>query len=573
MRTKTAIICILVFFVAVGYWLENSRSLAPLKESLQSKAVPTGLLRYGTLGKVFARLGVTKAVVNDHSLFKPSENTALATNDGVYQKKQQVGEYLFEINPGGMADLPSSKVIDQEKFIGDWPIISIVTDDDNLYSPEKGIVTNYNGRGQKWERLAYVSYYEDKKLLFATSAGLRLHGGSSRLPKTKEEKQNRLMLPENARKKSPSFRLYFRDDYGINNIPAGLIFGPDAKEIKTLVVHYEKMEIWPFRHCISYDIVNQLGGVAVKAKPAILYLNGEYRGAYFVSEHVSKRQWACRLGHEDFAFYRYKGKSDEDSEKVYKNMVRWAMDRRKKMTLKDAQKHIDVKNLSCFLFALAFCGNTDGFQGAAILETEKPDGKWFWINWDMDGSSFYRKADGREVWEMALPKKNRSGLQPYIFQRLLTESPEYRGFFATLVTNSLNHRITCEYLDSRLEYYDRLGGAIGVEENRFLKGTHFFKYRADYVISQMAEFPFFGVSENYECHLSGPDEAEYIIDGYHERGEYKGTYFKGMPVTIKVENPPKHKQLSHWVINGKKVDVRDLAFQIPSDVTIQAVFK
>lgn len=570
MRTIIVIICVLVFFVAAGFWLENSRSFAPLKESMRSKAVPTELLRYGALGKVLARIGVIKAIPNDHSLFMPTES---AVSDGIFQKKQQVGEYLFEINPGGMTDLPSSKVIDPEKFIGDWPVISIVTDEDNLYSSEKGIVTNYIGRGQQWERLAYVSYYEDKKLLFATSVGIRLHGGSSRLPPTKEEKQNRLMLPENARNKKPSFRLYFRDDYGINNIPSGLIFGPDAKTIKTLVVHYEKMKVWPFRHCLSYDIVNRLGGVAVKAKPAILYLNGKYRGTYFISEHVSKRQWACRLGHEDFAFYRYKGKSDEESEKIYQNMLRWAMDRRKRLTLKEAQKYIDVKNLSCFVFALAFCGNNDGFQGAAILETEKKDAKWFWINWDMDGSGWHQRADTREVWEMALPRKHCSGIQAYLFSRLLTESPEYRLFFANLVTELLNHRIDHEYLDSRLEYYDRLAKAVGVKEEKFLRGGHFFENRADYVRSQMAEFSFFGVSENYECRLKGPDNTEYIIDGYHEHAGYKGKYFKGMSITVKVKKSPKHKRFSHWLVNEKRVDRHDLIYQILSDTTIQAVFK
>ena len=120
----------------------------------------------------------------------------------------------------------------------------------------------------------------------------------------------------------------------------------------------------------------------------------------------------------------------------------------------------------------------------------------------------------------------------------VNESPEYRAFFAKLVMDSFNHRITYEYLDSRLEYYDRLGEAIGVKENLFLRGTHFFKHRADYMISQMAKFPFFGVSENYECHLSGPGEAEYVIDGYSEPAGYKGRYFEGMLVEIKVEILP-----------------------------------
>jgi len=185
---------------------------------MHSKSVPTAILSYGSMGKLLTQLGLIKAIENDYAVFKASENSLAQKNTNGFQKKRQVGKYLYQTNSGGMKNMPSSLVISDENFVKGWPLISIVTDDDSLYSPETGIVTNYNGRGQQWERLAYVSYYEDGKLLFATSAGLRLHGGRSRRPPTKEEMANRLMLPENARKKKASFRLYFRDDYGMNHI-------------------------------------------------------------------------------------------------------------------------------------------------------------------------------------------------------------------------------------------------------------------------------------------------------------------------------------------------------------------
>jgi len=575
MRTTAVIICGLVFFCLCGFMLENSSRFSSSEKIIRSKSVPTALLKYGTLGKVFAQLGLIKIVENDGSVFAPTESQQVDTGTSVFEKKRQVGEYLFEANSTGMEDFPSSVVINEKKFIGNWPLISIVVDDESLYGPEKGIVTNYNERGQQWERLGYVSYYENKKLLFATGAGVRLHGGESRRPPSsaKEEIKQGFMFPETARKKRLSLRLYFRDDYGANEIPKGLLFGGAAKSVKTLVVHFERVGKWPLQTCMTYDIVNQLGAVAPEAKPVLFYLNGKYRGTYFICEHISKKQWARRLGNKDFAFIRYKGSSDEDSKKVYNKMVRWAVDGRKRMTLEDARKYIDVENLSCFIFSHVFCGSEDSFQGAAILDRQREDARWFWINWDMDVTSWRGKADSRDTWELGLPRKYCNGLQGILFSRLITESSEYREYFIRLVAEMLNHRVNRKYLSERIKYYDQMAKDIGKKKQDFLCNRGFFDGRADYIVERMAGFPFFGGRESYTCQLEGSEQGEYVIDGYPESAGYRGRYFKGMPIVIKVEKAPKNKRFDHWLVNGSKVITADLSWPIQSDTVIQAVFE
>ena len=61
------------------------------------------------------------------------------------------------------------------------PVISLVTDEDNLNSKSKGIFRNPDGHGAEWERPVNVSFYEpDGTLAFTQDAGIRLFGGSTR---------------------------------------------------------------------------------------------------------------------------------------------------------------------------------------------------------------------------------------------------------------------------------------------------------------------------------------------------------------------------------------------------------
>ncbi|MBE7065974.1 MAG: hypothetical protein E7385_00300 [Ruminococcaceae bacterium] len=73
------------------------------------------------------------------------------------------------------------QVKDSNRF--NMPVISLVTEEDNLYGSKTGILLRENIRkkGQAWERPVHVSFIEtNNKLAFAQDAGIRLFGNSSR---------------------------------------------------------------------------------------------------------------------------------------------------------------------------------------------------------------------------------------------------------------------------------------------------------------------------------------------------------------------------------------------------------
>lgn len=561
------IICCLLLLIAGGFWLEHSARFESIKHALQSQTVPTAILNYGAMGKILKQLAIISAVPNDYSRFSASvQGREVDIHANIFQKKRQVGQYLYCANQGGMEEFPSSQVIKSEYFRAGWPLISVVTDEANLYDPNTGIISNSRKRGQEWERLAYVSYYKDKKLVFASAAGLRKHGGDSR-----------------GRRKRAHFRLYFRKDYGTNQFGPGILFSRESEPLKRLVIHNSDRS--SFIECLAFDIAQQIGCVVPESQPVMFFLNGKNQGTfYFLAEHLSRRQWVSHFGHDNFAFYRYKAQSDQETLKHFSKLVRWARNPNIKMTIEEVSKHIDIEKFTRHLIAISFCGTTDGYQGAATLDTSKPDMKWSWVAWDMDHSfiDLYRKKMARvnntdinrEPWQqegLELAFKETNFIRSLLFNRLMVDSNEYRRYFVGLMTDIINHRINAEFLNSRIEYYEKLASSYQPGKKRsFDDHRIFMKHRPGVLREQMQRY--FGLGEVLSCQVKGPAGTHYQIDGYPEGPGYQGSYFKG--TIIKVDIASEHQALfSHWLVNGEKVEHRNLTVQILLDTTIEAVFK
>jgi hypothetical protein len=559
-RTLTIIVCGLTFFLVLGLYMERAAPFRQAKLFVQSQSVPTALLNYGTMGRIMKQLGVVRAIPNDYSQFPALKNDQADLTSNILQKKRQVGEYLYKANPGGVKSMPSSIVVDEKDFRDHWPLISIVADPNNLYGSE-GIITNTTRRGRQWERLAYVSYYENGQLLFSSGAGLRIHGGESRKSKIRPQ----------------SFRLYFRKDYGADQFPSGILFGPETEPLKRLVLRIDWLQSWPFICPLAFDVIRQIGGTAPEAKPVSFFLNGEPMGIYWLSEHLSKRQWTSHLGHDNFVFYRYKNANDEETLKTYGGMIRWGRDMKMKMTMEEAAKYIDVDSLSRYIFSIMYCGDSDGFQGVAVLDKSLPDAKWFWINWDPDHSfqdryRYKAKNKKRKIWEQDAIELviNKGLIRSVLFTRLLTESLQYRLYFLRLVTDVLNHCITAEFMNSRIDHYEQLAISYGIQDFAFINRYRLFtEHRPAFIRKQMAQYC--GAGESFSCEVKGPRGIEYNIDGYPERAGYQGWYFRGQP--IRVEIAGQHTRgFSHWLVNGKKVAVSQLVYPVSSAIVIEPVF-
>ncbi|MCP5102251.1 MAG: hypothetical protein GY950_02680, partial [bacterium] len=438
LKTTIFIICSLVLFIAGGILLERYRGFAPVKRAVRSPSVPSGLLNYGTLGKLLKQLGLVVAVPNDQRRYKSSGTPEPGISASLFRKKRHVSEYLFRINPGGYRTLPSSRAVTPEHLTAEFaelPVLSVVTAEENLYG-KKGIITNVQGRGREWERFSYASYFDGGQLRFATAAGIRLHGGANR-----------------GKGETRSFRLYFRDEYGAGRFKPGILSGFGADPVKHLVVH--NIMDWQVRYtpAVAFDIARQTGCRVPETRLVRFLLNGKPQGRYYLSEHLNKRQWMLSyIKHDNFAFYSYRGQNDPGTLDDYRKLEKWAADPKIKMTLEEAKKYVDVDNLSRHLFSWMFCNTTDQGQGVALLDKGQDRPRWYWINWDMDQSFFDSQWDfkGKSPWEknaMELatghyPPWMKNWVRPTLFRRLLKESPAYRGYFVRLVMDLLNHRLT-----------------------------------------------------------------------------------------------------------------------------------
>ncbi|MCI5212060.1 MAG: hypothetical protein D3910_25510, partial [Candidatus Electrothrix sp. ATG2] len=406
---------------------------------------------------------------------------------------------------------PSSKVITKKHFKKNWPILSLVIDENDFYHPDTGLVPNKSSRGRQWERPVYCSYFDEKGALrFASMAGMRMHGGK------------RMQLYN-------SYRLYFRKEYGqsqFSEFRPKIGFSGKAEPVKRLVVHHTAWPEggWHFNNTLAYDIAHRIGCQVPETRLALLYLNGVEQGVYFFVPHIGEQLLAAYFGHNDFLYLKYK--SDLSSNNKVLNVRLWGVLReRGKLTMQVAGKVVNLDNLARHLFSFIFCGTTDYYQGLAVLDTSQPDKKVFWINWDMD-QSFIWDVYSNEIamtewqqrgWDLVYmdPPYTANDVRPRLFSRLLHEDPAYRQYVLTLYRDLLNHRLNARFAKERLSYYSTMLESYGKKKTKYMRMLDELMKRRPEVIRKETE-RLFKLGPSLLCQVTGPPDVRYEIDGYDE---------------------------------------------------------
>ncbi len=192
--------------------------------------------------------------------------------------------------------------IDREKEYGGVPVISLMTDMDNLYDYEKGIyilgktydewkseqdghyeaweaVGNYSCKGKEWERPVSVEFIPaDGSDGFSQDMGFRIMGAASRSATQK------------------SFRVTAREEYGKKSLEYELI--PDnarsdgtgnVEKYKSFVLRNggNDCDFAKVRDPFFQKLVSDRRFDTMASRPCVVYLNGEYWGMYTLAEDYS----------------------------------------------------------------------------------------------------------------------------------------------------------------------------------------------------------------------------------------------------------------------------------------------
>ena len=448
--------------------------------------------------------------------------------------------------------MPSTRAVPRQYLAAGQPVLSVFTSEADLHDPERGILAHPTARGRDWERFAYVSYFDEGTLRLATGAGLRVHGGRSRVGSLNK-----------------SFAVFFRRRYGATP-DAHLFFSGPPGPLRRVIAHNDVRHDrtgreWHFVNPLAYEIADRIGAIVTRTRPMRFFLNGELQGVYVLTEHIGPEFLEARFGHSEF------GIEDEGNPP---RLLDWAR-ALQPMTAAAVSQEVDLDNLTRWALSILFCGTTDIWQGQLARNARDEQSRWFWINWDMDHSfmDLYQRAPN--PWEVDT-YRSLLGAKPdprsVILTRLFEEDPAYRQRFAGMLADLLNHRLMPAYLGSRLDHYRLTAAMYGLEDTAFLDIIEqFFEHRPAALRSLTQTYLKVGTPSAVTVQV--PGGRLLAIDGYPVTGSYRGVYFPETPVTVEV--PVEHRQaFSGWIVNGKAAgtDPR-LTMAVTSETSITPRFQ
>ncbi len=274
------------------------------------------------------------------------------------------------------------------------PVVTLVTDPDNLWSSEKGIYAygdNYNpdleygeaiataqfytskGHPELWERPASLEVFDDTgKSVFSQNVGIRIGGSFGRGRAQK------------------AFNVFARDEYGKDRMEYPFFSELPYTEYKAIVLRagaqdqsYSKIRDELATGLLQGTDVNILYQAY---KPYVLYLNGEYWGVYFMKE---KRNRFFIAQHENTDNVKDMDliKSESTSGVFYGSNQEWielmSYVRSHDLTSSEAYAYVDARvDLSSFMDYMIceiYSANSDTWN---IQYYKPPGGKWKWIYYD-----------------------------------------------------------------------------------------------------------------------------------------------------------------------------------------------
>jgi len=245
-------------------------------------------------------------------LLSNAENAAKYCEDGSYSPDASKLDRATVIRAIAVNDIGvSSPVSTRTYFINNdiaskyngCPVMSIVTDPDNLLNDDSGIYVlgskyktsqdildaNFMNKGKEWERAAHMEFFDEQgNKALSQGIGIRIHGGYTR------------------REAQKSLNIYFRDEYdygkkslkGYELIPGSVktYYQNTGSADDAVKDKYSKVMVrnggndageGKYRDVFIQKMVEGRAFTTQSSRPCMVYLNGEYWGIYNLTEKYS----------------------------------------------------------------------------------------------------------------------------------------------------------------------------------------------------------------------------------------------------------------------------------------------
>lgn len=428
------------------------------------------------------------------------------------------------------------------------PVVSLVTDPDNLFDKDKGIyvagqqyldwkkseqydpkksewdtdnVANFFSKGKEWEREADITYFRDGALGFTQKMGIRIKGASTRNSQSK------------------SFNVYARSKYGDSKLDYKLLDDNFSAIDGKVLDRYDSFSLravaWAdrMRERVVHSSLRDLPALATyDSDRCMLFIDGELWGMYEIIERSSDYYIQTNYGipAENVAMVK-NGELEEGTADDY-DELRLLGEYCKKHDMSSSDNYnyvtskVDVDSLiDCYCAGL-YLGTWDWpnynylmwkNKGEAIDGNPYSDGKWRCGSFDFDYSvgltyENFGGVEGYQYDSFQKMDKAKKGLPTSIFVGLL-ENAEFRQKFADRFCSYAysvfeSSKMRAELDDEEKRFMDYMtmtawrwnNGRPNVDYNRFVsqqknyyhlemeKMRTFFARRAEYAVRDMQNY-------------------------------------------------------------------------------------
>lgn len=357
------------------------------------------------------------------------------------------------------------------------PVVSLVTDPENLFSYQKGIYVmgkayddkdnyakervklnapwweypaNYRKRGQNWERPVFVEFFEENKNSgFAEEAGVRIHGTATRGFSQK------------------SLRLIFSKDYGSELLHYPLFTGSIPAHKKVILrTSGNDWNRTRFRDLLAHTLFKNSHLDIQEGRPAVVFINGEYWGLHNIREYHNENYLASKykLNKDSIVILERSGEAfygKDDGSGTYRELINFIKDNdlSKEENYKAVLQKMDVDNFIDYVIANCYLSNTDWpfnnvkywrYKGSTS-DSVAVAGKWRWMLSDLDYGTGYTGLEAAyrlDMLQRLLKSKTETG---FIFNALSANSgfrQHFKNRFEYLMRNNLSTKNVISKIDS-----------------------------------------------------------------------------------------------------------------------------
>ena len=326
------------------------------------------------------------------------------------------------------------------------PVLSLATDEDNLFDPETGIYVkgNHENYYQDWEKSANLTMFEDGETKFCADCGLKMFGSGSRADCEKK-----------------SLRVNFKAKYGMSKLKCD-VFSDGITGYKSLVMRAgEDAQYSIFRNEVFTTLAKATNLLVQNNKYCILYVDGEYFGIFCLCERFSKTYYAQHHDIDENLVEVYGAPTSSDT-KIGKLMTyAKTHDMSKDESYSYMKNHLDIDGMIDWFVMQAYTHNRD--LGGNLRYIYRADTDYIeYAFYDLDWA-FYRRESRFSILT--------DGEQYSIIIHAMLKNAKFRERFVKRTGELLGGVLRDSNVLSVISYYEELIRPEIVRERARWKGT------------------------------------------------------------------------------------------------------